>query len=112
MRRCGMNARHAWAAVAALGCGWLLAESPQKPPSLEEALVKARVDGKYQMLLRQIKAPDDEKEHGAFKDLGLQTRDGQAGHWVYVAPYWYVWRDLAAAAPQGKRAWGPEQMIG
>jgi len=118
-----MSSRHGWIILAGLVTlpvsGTLPADTAQKPPALEEALVKARVDGKYQMLLRQFKAPDDEKEHGAFKDLGPQARSeyrGQtnlpSGHWVYVAPYWYIWRDAETGAPRPKRAWGPEQMVG
>ena len=34
-----------------------------------------------------------------------------AGHWVYVYPYWYIWRDLADK-PAPKRGWGPEQATG
>src|SRR5262245_24034986 len=96
----------------------LAAGAPAVPDPLEESLKKAQVDGKYRMLLRQIKAPQDEKEHGAFKDLGYQARSEYAGvknlppgHWVYVAPYWYVWRDLSAT-PKLRRAWGPEQAAG
>jgi hypothetical protein len=70
------------------------------------------------MLLRQIKVPGDEKEHGAFKDLGLQDRRAYAGHadlprghWVWAAPHWYIWRDRAAA-PKARRNWGPEQAVG
>jgi hypothetical protein len=95
-----------------------LAQESPKRPTQEDALVKARVEGKYQMLLRQIKVPDDEKEHGPFKDLGMQTRTEYAGqsnlpngHWVYVAPYWYIWRDQTANV-RPKRNWGPEHMAG
>ncbi len=101
-----------------LAVGLLPAEPVPKSPSLEESLVKARVDGKYRMLLHQIKSPDDEKEHGAFKDLGFQTRPQYAGQkdlspgfWVYDSPYWYVWREQASAG-RARRNWGPEQMIG
>src|SRR5207245_2848211 len=34
------------------------------------------------------------------------------GYWVYVAPYWYIWRDLVSATPKVKRPWGPEQATG
>ena len=53
-----------------------------------------------------------------FTDAGLKnTREyaGQndlpKGHWVYVYPYWYIWRDLSNA-PKLNRNWGPEQACG
>jgi beta-lactamase regulating signal transducer with metallopeptidase domain len=118
-------------ALAALPC-WLPAQpapppapaattTPGSPPAalpLEEALLKARVQGKYAMLLRQLKVEKDFPAHKAFEDLGLQSRREYAGHtdlpkgyWVYVYPYWYIWRDLAAA-PKPSRNWGPEQATG
>jgi hypothetical protein len=87
-------------------------------PALEAALKKARVNGKYEMLLRQIKVVKDRDRYSAFRDTGLQDRveyaghkDLAKGHWVYVAPYWYIWRDLAKAE-KVKRPWGPEQATG
>ncbi len=111
--------RYHWAlAACCLLPAGLLLHSADAPPSLEGSLKKANVEGKYQMLLRQFAAPADEKELGAFKDLGYLARSeygDQKGlpsaHWVYVAPYWYLWRDLTAT-PRQKRAWGPEQMTG
>jgi hypothetical protein len=86
--------------------------------NLEQALVKARVEGKYRMLLRQFKVEKDAETYQDFKDLGqrdVREYAGQTdlpkGYWVYVKPYWYVWRDLAAVNPP-KRAWGPEQATG
>jgi hypothetical protein len=96
----------------------LTAQAAPKTLTLEDSLKKARVDGKYQMLLRQLKVEKDDKTYGDFKDLGFSNRkdyaghtDLPAGHWVYVKPYWYIWRDLAAA-PQPQRAWGPDQATG
>ncbi len=97
----------------------LKAPAPEpKAASPEDALKKARVEGKYEMLLAQIKVEGDSKTYGEFRDLGLKTRKEYAGHknlprghWVYVNPYWYIWRDLTANA-KPKRAWGPEQMVG
>jgi hypothetical protein len=86
--------------------------------ALEESLAKARVNGKYGMLLRQFKVEEDAKTYGNFKDLGRSDRkdyagltDLPAGYWVYVRPYWYIWRDLAAVM-KPKRPWGPEQATG
>jgi len=85
---------------------------------LERALKKARANEKYEMLLQQIKVPKDTDQIGDFWDLGFQERTAYAGfkdlpngHWVYVYPYWYIWRDLTAT-PKVKRAWGPEQATG
>jgi hypothetical protein len=85
---------------------------------LEKALKKARVSGKYEMLLRQFKVGQDAAQYADFRDLGLRDTKEYAGftelpkgHWVYVYPYWYIWRDLAAT-PKVKRAWGPEQAAG
>jgi hypothetical protein len=86
--------------------------------ALEAALKKARVNGKYEMLLRQIKVAKDRDQYGTFRDAGLKDRIEYAGHrdlpkgyWVYVHPYWYIWRDLAKAN-KVKRSWGPEQATG
>jgi hypothetical protein len=84
----------------------------------DAALEKARVSGKYKMLLRQVRAPDDHERYGAFTDYGpypaLQEYRGEkdlpAGYWVYVYPTWYIWRDLATK--KWRRPWGPEQATG
>lgn len=94
------------------------AEPKALPP--EEAYKKARGNGKYAMLLGQIKV---ERDYGAFKDFSeaglMQRPQGRyagynnlpAGYWVYVYPYWYIWRDLTAV-PTLKQGWGPEQATG
>ncbi len=93
------------------------AKAPQALP-LQESLEKARVDGRYAMLLRQVKVEKDFEKYGAFRDVGPRTVTDYAGltglpagYWVYVYPYWYIWRDLAEK-PRPVRSWGPEQAIG
>jgi hypothetical protein len=113
-----MNLRVSVMCVMAAG---FFAGSTTKAPRalpLQESLEKARVDGKYAMLLQQIKVEKDAEKYGAFRDVGRRaTMDYAgitglpAGHWVYVYPYWYIWRDLAEK-PAPKRGWGPEQATG
>jgi hypothetical protein len=76
------------------------------------------VDGKYRMLLHQIKVDKDVEIHQQFKDLGYRNQPSYAGHndlsagwWVYVAPYWYIWRDRTSIQ-RPNRDWGPEQAVG
>jgi hypothetical protein len=94
------------------------ARPDQQESALAAGLVKARVNGKYEMLLRQIYVPDDVDNYTEFTDYGFYKgsfyanfNDLPNGHWVYVEPYWYIWRDLASA-PKAKRPWGPEQATG
>jgi hypothetical protein len=94
------------------------APAPKLKP--EQMLQKAAVDGKYRMLASQIKVEGDLEKYGEFKDLGFRDKREYAGHmnlpkgwWVYVYPYWYIWRDLSTVAQsRPKRAWGPEQACG
>jgi hypothetical protein len=92
--------------------------APAPAMDLEKALKKASVDGKYAMLLHQFKAEKDAEEHGDFEDYGYRTdmkygdqTDLTPGHWVYVAPYWYVW-EKRANTKRDSRGWGPEQATG
>jgi hypothetical protein len=108
-------------AAGVLAAGLWAADSPPAdaaPQTLEDAYKKAQADGKYRMLLRQIKVEKDAETYGSFKDYGFYTKSEYAGyqdlpqgHWVYVAPYWYIWRDLAVVQ-RPKRDWGPEQATG
>jgi hypothetical protein len=100
--------------------GLLGGAAPTAPRALplQESLEKARVDGKYAMLLRQIKVEKDREKFGVFRDVGRRTTMDYgsfaglpAGYWVYVYPYWYIWRDLAEK-PAPMRGWGPEQATG
>jgi hypothetical protein len=84
----------------------------------DEALAKAQVDGKYRMLLKQIRVPEDAATYGEFHDYGAWSGTSWAGysdlpegHWVYVYPCWYIWAELSAT-PVRKRPWGPEQAVG
>lgn len=110
--------------LALVGLGAVLAWTGGSPaqkaaPLLtpEDSLKKASA-GKYIMLLRQIKVEKDPTVDGDLVDLGYQQRREHAGHadlpnghWVYVAPYWYIWRDLKAET-KPRRNWGPEQAVG
>jgi beta-lactamase regulating signal transducer with metallopeptidase domain len=110
--------------------GWLPGQKPEDAPksavakteagdrALDVALKTAAVNGKYEMLLRQIHVPEDVDNYAEFNDYGLYQGTSYASHndlppgyWVYVAPYWYIWRDLSAT-PKAKRPWGPEQATG
>ena len=106
------------AAALLLWSGRLPAQKAGKTPDLEQALRKATAGGKYEMLLRQIKVERDDSVDGDFRDAGYRASGEYAGHtdlpagyWVYVAPYWYIWRD-ESATPKARRAWGPEQATG
>jgi hypothetical protein len=116
----GVVAAGLWVGVsAALGRGAPAAASTTAAPTdLETALKKAQANGKYRMLLRQFKVAKDAETYQDFKDLGYREmaeyagfKDLPAGHWVYVAPYWYIWRDLTSVQ-RPKRNWGPEQATG
>jgi TPR repeat protein len=57
----------------------------------------ASVNGKYAGLLQTIHCPRDQGEYGRFTDYGYWEggawcgQTGKGGHWVWVAPSWYVW---------------------
>jgi len=64
----------------------------------EVALLRASVEGKYVKLLKKIEVVKDEDVYGNFNDWGHWTGtewagydDLPPGHWVYVAPHWYIW---------------------
>jgi hypothetical protein len=89
-----------------------------KALTLEEAYRKARGNGKYAMLLGQFKVERDYSTYNGFHEGGLIQKSRYAGYnnlppgyWVYVYPYWYVWRDLTAV-PAPRQGWGPEQATG
>jgi hypothetical protein len=105
-------------------CGLLAASLVLAAPGadgqkeLTAKLKRATAGGRYQTLLRQFKVPGDRDRHGAFKDFGLYEsksyggfRDLPRGYWVYVAPFWYIWRERTADEA-AKRSWGPEQATG
>lgn len=105
--------------IALVACVALAAATRAAAPlTPEQALRKAAVEGKYRMLLQQIHVPNDAENYSEFRDWGPWTGTSYAtfenlppGHWVYVQPFWYIWRDLSAERRE-PRAWGPEQATG
>jgi hypothetical protein len=96
--------------------------APEELP-LEEAVRRATVDGKYRALLCVIRVPEDFESYSAFRDYGFSSTPSwggfsglPAGHWVYVYPYWFIWKEQAGdqtpAPNRTRRAWGPEQATG
>jgi hypothetical protein len=95
-----------------------LKKQTEEEKTLTAALKKASVNSKYQMLLRQFKVPGDKQNYGDFSDYGHYTGTRYAGfddlprgYWVWVDPYWFIWRDIKGDVGP-KRAWGPEQATG
>ena len=76
--------------------------APVQPLTREQAEAKASVNGRYKNLLRIIEAPEDSAAYGSFSDFGRWEGTSYRGldnlpqgYWVYVAPYWFIWGDLA-----------------
>jgi len=85
--------------------GTLLAIDPFHAAIAEHVPPRAHADGKYSKLLRRLKIPADRQSYSEFRDYGLyQACDWAgytnipAGYWVYVYPYWYIWREETAKA--------------
>src|SRR5438445_13866502 len=68
---------------------------------MEEGIpAKATVGGKYTGLLKVLHVADDKQNYGEFSDWGHWTGTAHAGftnlpagHWVYVYPKWYIWKN-------------------
>jgi TPR repeat protein len=66
-------------------------------PSESSVPASASVNGKYTGLVQTINCPRDQAEYGQFTDYGYWSggawcgQTGKGGHWVWVAPSWYVW---------------------
>lgn len=64
-------------------------------------VAKASVNGKYTKLLAHVEVPSDEALYGKFKEYGYYPacKYGNVqcpeGHWVYLAPRWYIWKNKA-----------------
>jgi hypothetical protein len=91
---------------------------PGRASGPQDALKKAAVEDKYDVLLRKILVEDDVVTYQEFRDYGYYTgtqwkghTDLPPGYWVYVYPHWYIWR-VRYPAPGQQRAWGPEQATG
>ena len=74
--------------------------SPATAPVAGYLPPQAHVWGKYRTLLRKLTIPEDVETYARFHDFGLwngtEWRNHKGlppGHWVYVYPHWYIWRD-------------------
>ena len=92
--------------------------APERPGG---GLQKARVNGKYRMLLRQFKVEKDAETNGELQRLAATAirrntaaaDDLPAGHWVYVGPLLvHLAQPVGGAASRPKHNWGPEQATG
>lgn len=59
----------------------------------------ARVHGKYSNLIKKVSVPTDEtkdliREYGYYKAHRYKGNDMPAGYYAYVAPHWYIWKDI------------------
>jgi hypothetical protein len=120
------------AVLMMVGCGRVhrpgesVSQRPAGPdPVLVEAssdllpeVEKARVGGRYRMLLTMLKAEQDRAAYSDFCEFGFSAvpkwyehTELPAGYWVYVYPYWFIWRDDTRRS-YATCDWGPEQATG
>ncbi len=58
----------------------------------------ASVQGRYRGLIQKVHCPGDKEQYGQFYDYGWWSapiycgRRVSSGWWVYLHPFWYVWR--------------------
>jgi hypothetical protein len=81
----------------------VLTDNPKDQAALALLPSKAAADGKYRKLLRVIPVASDRGVYGDYKDEGHWPpirewggfKDLPEGYWVYVYPYWFIWREPA-----------------
>jgi hypothetical protein len=86
---------------------------PPERGNFEEPPAPAHGYGKYRQLLAVLHCPEDTSTYQRYHDFGFcescdwrKYRNIPAGHWVYVYPRWYVWRDsLVPAVAADPRPW-------
>jgi hypothetical protein len=84
-----------------------LAESLKPGQGLETKLTvaklleKASSNGRYKDLLHVLYVPGDKASYNDFTDYGYSATGSWGGyqnltfgHWVYVYPRWYIWKDM------------------
>ncbi len=88
-----------------------------RDPIIARDTIARAQHGGYRMLLRQIEVSADRARFGDDAYAGLLGPTSYAGHddlpfghWQWVAPYWFIWRDRQSQ-PQ-TRSHGPEQATG
>lgn len=71
-----------------------------------ELIHMASLGGKYRTLLHVLYVPGDQTTYASFQDFGFWNgttyggRDNlQAGHWVYLYPRWFIWKEGPPAQP-------------
>ncbi|MFO0930763.1 MAG: hypothetical protein U0736_27655 [Gemmataceae bacterium] len=71
-----------------------------------ELIHMASLGGKYRTLLHVLYVPGDQNTYASYQDFGFWNgttyggRDNlQAGHWVYISPRWFIWKDGPPAQP-------------
>ncbi|MBX7101639.1 MAG: hypothetical protein K1X89_28250 [Myxococcaceae bacterium] len=91
----------------------VLTHTPMPPPPRDAGMAQvvtpsgaeleaASVKGKYRTLLMALEVKEDGATYGEVKDYGFWSGTeyrGHAvppGHWVYLHPRWYIWRDKTA----------------
>lgn len=77
---------------------------PRESLPEDKARELAAVEGKYSDLLKKIEVQTDAETYGAFAEYGYWAGNSWGGHenlpkghWVYVAPHWYIWGEASEA---------------
>jgi hypothetical protein len=91
-------------AAVALVAGCVVTQPVRVAPPTAGESARASVGGKYEVLVATVTVPGDVRTYGTFHDYGYWPGGTYAGvsgippgYWVYVAPTWYVWKQLAPA---------------
>ena len=72
-------------------------EAGRAPVKTQALPPNANGGGQYSQLLKTLSCPADQKTYGSYADTGYFKamqwcgQNAPAGHWVYVAPNWYIW---------------------
>lgn len=61
---------------------------------------QANANGRYSGLLQVVNCPSDSAAYGNYREWGHWTgttycnQNVQSGYWVWVAPNWYIWKNV------------------
>jgi hypothetical protein len=69
--------------------------------TVKKLIEKGSSNGRYRELLHVLHVPQDKANYNDFTDYGYSATGSwggynnlQFGHWVYVHPRWFIWKEL------------------